>query len=294
MTQHIVTGMGHLDHLGVKNIRKDSKTWNMVTKAVRYLDNRIREDYEWLKKHDYDMEKDHLNDQIIQYLYARSYFLEVQVNSRNKEAYNYYLKQAEEYWLNKSRYMQGMIALTLHRNAGPQTGIHTEHQIIASLKENAINHEELGMYWKDNRGGYYWYQAPIETQALLIEAFDEVMGDKESVEAMKVWLLKQKQTQDWRTTKATTEACYALLLRGADLLASDQLVEIKVGNKIIDPKKMDDVKVEAGTGYFKTSWNKTAIKSNMGNVTVTKKDDGVAWGAMYWQYFEQLDKNHIS
>ncbi|NQX97427.1 MAG: hypothetical protein HRT73_06050, partial [Flavobacteriales bacterium] len=290
MTQHIVTGMGHLDHLGVKNIRKDSKTWNMVTKAVRYLDNRIREDYEWLKKHDYDMEKDHLNDQIIQYLYARSYFLEVQVNSRNKEAYNYYLKQAEEYWLNKSRYMQGMIALTLHRNAGPQTGIHTEHQIIASLKENAINHEELGMYWKDNRGGYYWYQAPIETQALLIEAFDEVMGDKESVEAMKVWLLKQKQTQDWRTTKATTEACYALLLRGADLLASDQLVEIKVGNKIIDPKKMDDVKVEAGTGYFKTSWNKTAIKSNMGNVTVTKKDDGVAWGAMYWQYFEQLDK----
>ncbi len=28
----------------------------------------------------------------------------------------------------------------------------------------------------------------------------------------------------------------------------------------------------------------------MGNVTVSKKDDGVAWGAMYWQYFEQLDK----
>ena len=43
---------------------------------------------------------------------------------------------------------------------------------------------------------------------------------------MKVWLLKQKQTQDWKTTKATTEACYALLLRGTELLANDDQVEI--------------------------------------------------------------------
>ena len=283
--------MGHLDHLGVKNIREDYKTWDMVKKAVLYLDNRVREDYEWLKKHKVDMTKDHLNYEIIQYLYARSYFLsDVEISSRNKEAYNYYLKQANDFWLTKSRYMQGMIALALHRNGQPKTGIHTEQKIIASLKENAILHDELGMYWKDNISGYYWYQAPIEVQALLIEAFDEVTNDTESVEAMKIWLLKQKQTQDWRTTKATTEACYALLLRGTDLLASDELVEIKVGNMLIDPKNMDDAKVEAGTGYFKTSWSKTEIKPEMGNITVTKKDEGVAWGAMYWQYFEQLDK----
>lgn len=291
ITQHIVTGMGHLDHLGVKNIRSDYKTLGMVQKAVRYLDNRIREDYESLKKYSVDMEQDHLGYNEIQYLYARSYFLkDVEINSNNKEAYNYYIDQSKKYWLNKSRYMQGMIALALNRNTPNKTGIHVEHKIIASLKENAINHDELGMYWKDNKGGYYWYQAPIEIQALLIEAFDEVANDKESVEAMKVWLLKQKQTQDWKTTKATTEACYALLLRGTDLLASDDLVEIKVGNKVIDPKKLDDVKVEAGTGYFKTSWDKSAITPTMGNVTVTKKDDGVAWGSLYWQYFEQLDK----
>jgi len=291
ITQHIVTGMGHLDHLGVKNIRENYQTWNMTQQAVRYLDDRIREDYEWLKKYGIDLEKDHISYDQIQYLYARSYFMkDVEISSRNKEAYEYYFGQAKKYWLTKSRYMQGMIALTLFRDGKPKTGIQVEQKIMASLKENAINNEEMGMYWKDVLDGYYWYQAPIETQALLIEAFDEVANDKESVESMKVWLLKQKQTQDWRTTKATTEACYALLLRGTDLLASDQLVEIKVGGQLIDPKKMDDVKVEAGTGYFKTSWGKSEIKANMGNVTVTKKDDGVAWGAMYWQYFEQLDK----
>ena len=47
---------------------------------------------------------------------------------------------------------------------------------------------------------------------------------------------------------------------------------------------------EAGTGYFKTSWSGSDIKPSMGNITVSKKDGGVSWGAVYWQYFEQLDK----
>lgn len=291
ITQHVVTGMGHLDNLGVKNVRQDAKTWEMVRKATLYLDNKIREDYDWLKKHSNNISDDHISYNQIQYLYARSYFInDIKVDKRNQEAFEYYKGQAAKYWLKKSRYMQGMIALALNRFNPDKEGKYVEDKIMASLKENSIEHEEMGMYWKDNTSGYYWYQAPIETQALLIEAFDEVANDQESVESMKVWLLKQKQTQDWRTTKATTEACYALLLKGADLLASDELVEITLGDMKIDPKKMDGVKVEAGTGYFKTSWGKGDIKSNMGNVTVTKKDAGVAWGALYWQYFEQLDK----
>jgi hypothetical protein len=48
----------------------------------------------------------------------------------------------------------------------------------------------------------------------IIEAFAEVNNDKKSVDAMKVWLLKNKQTKNWPTTKSTTEAVYALLTQG--------------------------------------------------------------------------------
>ena len=146
------------------------------------------------------------------------------------------------------------------------------------------------MYWKDMSGGYYWYQAPIETQALLIECFDEVANDQKSVEEMKIWLLKQKQTQNWKTTKATAEACYALLLRGTDWLARDPEVNVTLGSLVVDPKQLPDVKQQAGTGYFRTSWLNEAIKPEMGNVKVSKPTDGIAWGALYWQYWEQLDK----
>jgi len=287
ITQHIVTGMGHLDKLGVKNVREDAKVWKMVKDGARYLDNRIREDYEWILKYDKaNIDKNHLSYSQIQYLYARSYFKDVAIDNRNQKAFDYYKGQAKKYWLDNGRYMQGMIALALNRYDDKVT----PKEILKSIKENSLNSEEMGMYWKENYGGYYWYQAPIEAQALLIEAFDEINNDKKAVDDMKVWLLKSKQTQDWKTTKATTEAVYALLLRGTDWLATETNVDITMGDMKIDPKKLEGVKQEAGTGYFKTSWSGGDIKPNMGEVTVVKKDAGVSWGAVYWQYFEQLDK----
>ena len=292
ITQYIVSGMGHLDHLKVKSIRQNSKTWNMVYKAVKYLDNRIYDDYNSLKKYykKDELKKDHINSTQIQYLYARSFFNDIQINSKNREAYNYFLNQAKKYWLNKSIYSQGMIALVLNRSDEAKTGIPIEMDIVKSLKEKSLTNDEMGMYWKNNISGYLWYQAPIETQALMIEVFDEVADDKTSVENLKKWLLKQKQTQDWKTTKATSEAIYALLLRGNNLLTNDNLVEIKIANKKIDPKKIDGVNIEAGTGYFKTSWSGDEITPDMGKITITKNNDGIAWGAVYWQYFENLDK----
>ncbi|NPA45215.1 MAG: hypothetical protein GXO49_06765, partial [Chlorobi bacterium] len=288
ITQHIVTGMGHLDKLGVKTVRQDAKTWKMIKNAIAYLDVKIKDDYKWLKKHynEKELKDNHLSSIAIQYLYGRSYFNDIQIPNASKEAYDYYEGQAKKYWLSQSKYMQGMIALSLHRNG--ETKVPAD--IIKSLKEKSIDHKEMGMYWKDNVAGWYWYQAPIEQQALMIEAFDEVANDQKSVNDMKIWLLKQKQTQDWKTTKATTEAVYALLMRGTDWLVSDKQVKIEIAGKHIDPTKLDNVKVEAGTGYFKTSWSGTEIKPEMGNVSVTKYDEGVSWGALYWQYFENLDK----
>ncbi len=288
ITQHIITGFGHLDHLGVKSVRNDYKTWDMVRDGVRYLDNRIDEDYDWIVKHDkVHMHEDHLSYYAIQYLYARSFFKDVPLAEKNKTAYEYYLGQAKKYWLNKGRYMQGMIALSLYR--GDEKSV-VAKDIMKSLKETAIVNEEMGMYWKDNYDGFYWYQAPIEAQSLLIEAFDEVSKDKKAVDDLRVWLLKSKQTQNWTTTKATTEAVYALLLRGTDWLSTESGVEILMGELKVDKTTIPDLKVEDGTGYFKTSWTGSDIKTSMGNVTVSKKDEGVSWGSVYWQYFEQLDK----
>jgi uncharacterized protein YfaS (alpha-2-macroglobulin family) len=288
ITQHIVSGMGHLDKLNVESVRKDEKTWTMLKNAVGYLDNCIKDEYDYLKKYSTpkEMELNNLSYEAIQYLYGRSYFTDLPIPKRSQEAFDYFKGQEQKYWLSQSKYMEGMIALALFRWDDKKT----PKEITKSLKETSITNEELGMYWKENELGYYWYQAPIETEALMVEVFDEVANDQSSVNDLKVWLLKQKQTQDWKTTRATVEAVYALLRRGADWLASDEQVEIKMAGKVIDPKKIEGTDIEAGTGYFKTSWNGSEIKPEMGNITLTKTTEGVSWGALYWQYFEDMDK----
>ena len=108
---------------------------------------------------------------------------------------------------------------------------------MKSIKERSVSNEEMGMFWRDTELSWWWYRAPIETQALMIEAFDEVMGDLPAVEDCRVWLLKQKQTQDWKTTKATADAVYALLLRGKDILSSEALVQVKLDGVDVTPSR---------------------------------------------------------
>ncbi len=288
ITQNIVTGFGHLKQLGVYNETDNDDVKNMLRKAIRYLDQEMKEDYDKLKKnHPDDLDKMHISRTDIQYLYARSYFInEYEIPKSFNEAFSYYREQAKKYWTEQNIYLKGMTALAMNK-----LGVKSlPTEIMASIKEYALYSDEMGMYWRDNRGGFYWYEAPIETQALLIEAFGEVTADKKAVEQMKIWLLKQKQTQNWKTGKATAEAVYALMLRGSDWLVNDQLAEIKIGKETLDPLSLEDTKVEAGTGYFKTSWTGGEIEADMGNITVANKNPSIAWGAVYWQYFEDLDK----
>ncbi|WP_426429483.1 alpha-2-macroglobulin family protein [Winogradskyella sp. HB-48] len=292
ITQHIISGFGHLKQLNV--IQSDSET-TMIQNAIQYLDAEFVKEYKDIKKYnkDADLSKDHLSYTQLHYMYVRSFYSEVKASKEVETIMDYYKSQMQKYWLKRSLYAKGLMTLTLHRMNDDTTA----GKILKSLNENSITSDELGMYWKANTSSWHWHQAPIETQALLIEAFSEVgtliqseMKNLEDIDNLKIWLLKNKQTNKWETTKATTEAVYALLLQGSSWLDVTEMVDVKVGNETINPSTLDNVKVEAGTGYYKTSWTGKEITAEQANVTISKKGDGIAWGALYWQYFEDLDK----
>lgn len=282
ITQLIVTGFGHLRKLGIQS---SSGINSMTEKALPYLDREMKKEYEEMKRNKVNMEANHLGYFVIQYLYMRSFYPEIKIPEDCKQAYNYYFGQAQKYAFENGIYMKGMLALILHR--GGQTT--TAQTLIKSISQNAVHNEEMGMYWKETTG-WSWWEASIEMQALLIEAFNEVTHDEESVEEMKVWLLKNKQTNDWKTTRATVEACNALLLTGGNWLENNETPSIKIGNKPFVLSDYPEIQVEAGTGYFKKSWQASEITPEFGEVTVSKKEKGIAWGGIFWQYFEQLDK----
>ncbi|MES2892681.1 MAG: alpha-2-macroglobulin family protein [Bacteroidota bacterium] len=290
ITQYILSGVGHLKKLKAFNAdaKQDQQLKSVIDKALPYLDKKLAEDYAQLVKSKVNMNNNHLNPIVIQYLYMRSFFPEYNVASSARSAFEFYRNQSKKYWLNNTKNLQAMIALSAIRSNDRPTAV----SIIKSLKENAIHHDELGMYWKEwTTSGYFWHQAPIESQALMIEAFTETSQDEETINELKTWLLKQKQTQKWRTTRATADACYALLM-GNSTLQNTSTVQIRLGDKSFSSLAE---KAEAGTGYFKQTIPGNQVTPSMGNVQVQVQPQGSStlkssWGAVYWQYFEDLDK----
>lgn len=276
ITLYITTGFGRLRHLGV-DIGVEP-----AVKSLGRLDTWIDEIYRNILKHGH-AGKNNLSPTIALHLYGRSFFLEDQaIDVKHREAVDYFLGQARKHWLAlANRQSQAHLAVALKRFGDRDAA----QDIMRSVKERSVTDDEMGMFWRDTELSWWWYRAPIETQAMMIEAFDEVMGDAETVEDCKMWLLKQKQTRDWKTTKATADAVYALLLRGTNLLASQELVEVTLAEQLIEPEK-----VEAGTGFYEKRFTGREIQPAMGQVTVRKVDEGVAWGSVHWQYLEDVGK----
>lgn len=292
ITQYIVSGMGHLNQLGIVSVKENKDVKQMIQKAVKYLDARMLEDYNDLKKRKALTNDYFISQYQIQYLYARSFFTDIKLSSNEEEAFKFFKENAEKHWLKLNLNNQTMFALTSHRNGNMALA----EKIMNSVLERSITTEEMGMYWKENERGYYWYQAPIETQSLIIEALHTIKKDQKAINNAKIWLLRNKQTSDWKTTTATANACYALLIGGSTFTqqsstsaSSAHQVKIEINGKEIKPEDFGS-QAEAGTGYFQATWTGKEISSDLGKVKVTRNDEGFSWGAMYWQYFESMDK----
>lgn len=281
ITTYIVSGFGNLKSMKIDFKKHGIDVNGLVQKAVKYIDQKQLEYYQEqkrLKKNDFDWNTG------INYLYARSFFLQEYPMPKTLDSLKLiYLNNIKKSSKDFSLQTQAMSALVLNRFGEKPEAV----KVLKSVNERSVDSDEMGKYWKSNLTGWYWYQAPVETQALLIEAFDEVLKDEASVEAMKVWLLKNRQTNQWNSTKATTKAVYALMNTGKSWINAEKGVSVKIGGQNID---LNTASAQAGSGYVKMAWNAAEIKPEMGKVEVQKTSPGVAWGAVYWQYFEELDK----
>ncbi len=289
ITQYIVTGMGRLLKTKALDKQRFNELQPILKKALTYLDKEAQSDYNALKKS--NAKSSIITSDQVQYLYMRSFFPSYPISESTQPAYRLFMNEAAKQWQTQSKLSQGMIALALHR-AGDKT---TPRSILASLKESAIVSPESGMYWKQNeqRERWMWQESPIETEALLAEAFDEAGRDKEAVAGLRTWLIQNKQTNNWGTTKATADACFAVLLTNENLLNETGSVAITLGGATKNAVRFTSANAGEGTGYFKKTIAAKNIKPEMGNIFIESKNATTnlpVWANIYWQYFEDLDR----
>lgn len=271
ITLYNVTSLGRLRHLGVRDVADD-----LALSALPTLDRWLAKRYRDIRPR--DLPSNHLDAMVALCLYARSFYLGERPIPAGEvcRAWDYFAGQGARHWLSLGVMGQAQLALALNR-IGDRV---TAGKILKSLRERSQYEEELGRHWPES-SPWHWAHAPIETQAVVIEAFAEVAADEETASECRRWLLKQKQTQDWGTTKATADAVYALLCRGGDPLATGDPVEVYLGGHKVEPGR-----TEAGTESFQRWFRGAEVKPEMGDIRVVKGGAGIAWGGVHWRYLQ--------
>ena len=287
VTQHILKGYGMMARQMSRGITP------METRALAYVDKEAYKDYldwqKYLAKHPDSKCKPIMLD----YLYTRSYYAGRSFAGSAKQAFDYFYGNAKQrYGDYTSLYDQALLALVFQRNGDTKLA----REMVERIRQKALYSDEMGMYWRDNKAGWFYYQRPVETQALLIETFREVMPqDTHSVGQMQQWLLKQKQTTRWSSDIATLRAIQALLPVGTKsvtpALVPDDNIIVR-GKALVDTLQVD---VTGGSaGYLRHTYRADSLASlTVGrnvSTTIVRDVKGISWGALYYQYTEQMDK----
>ncbi len=277
VTAAILTDYGRLRHMVGKKALEKARLEEAMKRALTYID---KENYNHYLRCSKAKEDRTIN---IDYLYLRSFYTEKPKKKDYKSSHDYFYSNALRYHKEvENLYSMAQLAMVFYRHGDTKAA----EKMVKRLKQRALTNNEQGMYWRDNVSGYLWHEHPIAVQSLLIEAFATVTPkDTESIARMQQWLLKQKQTTSWKSDIATVNAITALLA-GKPSLGSEmaESVTMTVGGKALTTPK------QAGTDYQQQRWQGDSITKEMADVTLTKATDGIAWGALYWQYFEEMDK----
>ncbi|MEN9919059.1 MAG: hypothetical protein RL662_1495 [Bacteroidota bacterium] len=250
--------------------------------ALKYLDAEIANDFEELKKNNTDWQNiKSVSTTQLEAMYVRSYYRDIPLTREAIQADKFYTSVVEKNWTSLNMYERALLVMLTTQNGNKKLA----EKIMQSIREHATTNNEMGMYWANNTNQSFMSKSDITTHTFLMEAFQQTKAPSHEMDLMKQWLLKQKQTQAWESTHATIDAIYALLSTGSDWLANSGDTKITINKKVLQPQQK-----EQGTGYIKESWMGKQIQPQMGKVEIEKLDEGTTWGALYWQYYEDLDK----
>lgn len=284
ITQYILYGYAKLQEVGKVEYPDEIK--RMQINALKFIDKEILNDFNSLKKNDKDWEKStSVSTNQLEFAYVRSFYRDIPIDKDSREAERFYTNIASKNWTKLNMYERSILAIVLKRNGDEELA----NKIVKSIKEHALKDKKLGMYWPNNRNNVFMSMSAISTHSFLMESLIENGASVAEIDEMKRWLLAQKQTQVWESTHATIDAINLLLSTGSDWFADDSPSIVKVGGSVVEPANK-----ELGTGYIKQTWNKSEINKELAKVEVETSSSKPAYGALYWQYYENLDKVEAS
>lgn len=198
----------------------DSRIDSMLKKGIAYLDTTVAEQYRRNPKADFT-----------EYLYIRSPFADIRQSSAARRAADATLQHLVSGWKSMSPAGKAMAAIVLFENRYPSTA----RQVIASLREYARTSTVNGMWWPSigNSGYGCGVNGPVSSTAMILDAFRTVTPSANAdIQAIRQWLIRQKEGQAWGSS-ATTSAVIGSLLSSEPAERATQPMTVTIGGETV-------------------------------------------------------------
>ena len=185
----------------------------MCRRAMSYLDGELQKAVEEMKRD--KVVANGLPEWIYNYLYAAHL-----LRRKATPSVQYVLKKFAQDNKHLTMYGKSAQAVVLSGTAYDETA----RNALQSVVEHTVTSPEMGRYFDTERALGGWASYRIPTQTFAIEALQRLSAqmptidgtpNAQLVDELKLWLLQSKRTQVWNTSRATTDAAYALLSQPA-------------------------------------------------------------------------------
>ena len=280
VTDYILTLLVRLPLLTGKALDADAAS--MRDKAFAFLHREVKKDYQaWLRQTP-RVEIEHLSELALNYLYLLALSGE-EVPAANREAYDYYLSKVQNE-LTSASIQRKSRAIVILAKAGKKQSA----DLAASLAEHLVSEDEMGAHFAFLDTPYRWGMMPIPSHVAAMEALRVQGGRDELLEEMKLWLLQQKKTTTWDSPVAAADAVYALLCTGSNWLESRGDARIAIGPETLET--LTDASSVPGLSYVRRTYGEDSPVVEAKDVVVEKRDEGIAWGAVYAQYLSPMSE----
>ncbi len=215
----------------------------------------------------------------IAYLYVRSGYRDIPLTGKLLAIHQKMMEQLKA-WSRFNDYEKAYAALALYRY-----GFTDEAQaIVASLRQYAVTTPNKGMFWPNSRSSYHYRNGAVQKECAIFHALAEIDPITAELDAMRQWLLTQKQTNQWASVPSTLDAISVLLTQGTDWLAPDQAqTTITWGGK---PVAMNPDAPFVGVSEY--TLNASEITPANAQAIITTHHAQPSWGALYWQYYDEV------
>lgn len=268
ITARILALLGHLQTEGIVDIKATPQLNAICRKATDYLDAEL--ETRWQHVQAEEIKGDYAAD----YMSARALFLQLYpLRGKTQAAYDGFLAAWQQPTSPLAITQKRALAKVLMLSGKPAQA----KALARSIADHALRDTDGATYWRD-----FAYHRSAEQQARTLLLFQRLDMPAELIKGMKLWLLKQKRTQDWGNNEGTAWACLSMLRNAPQLMDSPKVTLWIDGQE-------HAITGQAGTGYFVQSWQgKQADMDKIRNsirVQVGSQANALVFGAFYRQGF---------